>query len=82
MKQFAEAREQAYLAMSYGGAPLSELRRIVQVSDSVLRGPASAGRAKRPLSFTGKTPAQSQIAGSSGTPIRGSRYLTRRKSTN
>jgi protein O-mannosyl-transferase len=82
MKQFAEARDQAYLAMSYGGAPLSELRRIVQVSDSALRGPGAAGRAKGPLSFTGKTPAQSQIAGSSGTPNGGSGHLTRSKSTN
>jgi len=64
--QFAEAREQAYLAMTYGGARLSELRRIVQVSDSVLRGPRTAGRARGPLSGTGKTPRQSQITGSFG----------------
>jgi hypothetical protein len=33
----AEAREQALLAMQYGGASLRELRRIVQFSDSVMR---------------------------------------------
>jgi len=82
MNQFAQAREQAYLAMSYGGAPLSELRRIVQVSDSVLRGRRAAGRTMGPSSLTGKTPAQSQIAGSFATRRDGSPPLTRSKSSN
>jgi tetratricopeptide (TPR) repeat protein len=43
--QFAEAREQAFIGMSYGGAKLKDLRRIVQVSDSALRhAPNAASR--------------------------------------
>jgi len=43
----ASAREQALLAMSFGGARLKDLRRIVQFSDSVM-GKRPNTRAKRP----------------------------------
>jgi hypothetical protein len=36
VSQFTEAREQALIAMQYGGARLKDLRRIVQFSDSSL----------------------------------------------
>jgi len=65
----ASAREQALLAMSFGGARLRDLRRIVQFSDSVM-GKTPNGRAKRPVSRVvssrdgnGKVLHQSQIAG-------------------
>jgi len=50
LNEAAPAREQALLAMSYGGARLKDLRRIVQFSDSVLnsRPNDAAGRAKDP----------------------------------
>jgi hypothetical protein len=41
----AEAREQALLAMSMGGAPLWQLRRILQYSDSLLGKPNATSRA-------------------------------------
>jgi len=65
----ASAREQALLAMSFGGARLRDLRRIVQFSDSVM-GKTPNRRAKRPVSRVvsprdgnGKVLHQSQIAG-------------------
>jgi tetratricopeptide (TPR) repeat protein len=45
--QPVEAREQALLAMEYGGARLKELRRIVQYADSVM-GKAPSGGARLP----------------------------------
>ena len=52
--QPVEAREQALLAMQYGGARLRELRRIVQFSDSVIRKAPNA-RAHRAPSVQGKS---------------------------
>jgi hypothetical protein len=70
--QPALAREQALLAMSFGGARLKDLRRIVQFSDSVMRRMPNA-RTKSPdpraMSFLGhnrKVLGQSQIAGVAG----------------
>ena len=61
----AEAREQALLAMSYGGAPLWQLRRVLQYSDSLLGKPDATRRANslRPdqlAVLAGKSPQQSQ----------------------
>jgi tetratricopeptide (TPR) repeat protein len=71
----AEAREQALVAMQFGGARLRDLRRIVQFSDSVMRTTPNAstrgpnGRAKSPLPRSavstvedGKTRGPSQFA--------------------
>jgi hypothetical protein len=63
---FVNAREQALLGMRYGGAKLSELRRIVQLSDSLLgRGAYAPTRKKRPVgrlqSTSRNLPAQPQI---------------------
>ena len=61
----AEAREQALLAMSMGGAPLWQLRRILQYSDSVL-GRTDATRRSNSLradqlaALAGNSPLQSQ----------------------
>jgi tetratricopeptide (TPR) repeat protein len=49
MNQAAEAREQAFIAMQYGGARLKDLRRIVQFSDSVLGKPNTRARTKQPV---------------------------------
>jgi hypothetical protein len=47
--QAAEAREQALLGMGFGGARLKDMRRIVQVADSIAgRGAYRSVRAKRP----------------------------------
>ena len=46
--QPALAREQAFLAMRYGGARLRDLRRIVQFSDSVM-GKSPNARSKSPV---------------------------------
>ena len=47
--QFAEAREQAFLGMRYGGARLKSLRGVVQFSDSALgRRPNGNTRTKSP----------------------------------
>ena len=61
--QPAEAREQALLAMQYGGARLRDLRRIVQFSDSVMgkrspngRAPSPRARAKDPAPRTALPP--------------------------
>jgi hypothetical protein len=52
--QPAPAREQAFLAMRYGGARLKDLRRIVQFSDSILgKKPNATGRTKRPTARIG-----------------------------
>ena len=61
----AEAREQALLAMSMGGAPLWQLRRILQYSDSVLGKTdatkrANSLRADQLASLAGNSPLQSQ----------------------
>ena len=49
LNQPGPAREQAFLAMQYGGARLKDLRRIVQMSDSALgKKPNVTVRAKRP----------------------------------
>ena len=71
----AEAREQALVAMEFGGARLRDLRRIVQFSDSVMRTSPNAsthapnGRSKGPPPRSavstledGKTRAPSQFA--------------------
>ena len=71
LNEVAPAREQAFLAMQYGGARLKDLRRIVQFSDSVLgKKPNAAIGAKRPShsdavrpSLHGNLPADSQITG-------------------
>lgn len=60
----AEAREQALLAMRYGGAPLWQLRRLLQLSDSVLGKPEATRQANslRPdqlAALDGKSPQQS-----------------------
>ena len=45
-----DAREQALIGMGFGGAKLKDMRRIVQLSDSLLaRGAYRALRAKRPV---------------------------------
>ena len=64
----AEAREQALLAMSMGGAPLWQLRRILQYSDSLLGKPNATSRANSLRSdqlaaLSGKSPLQSQNTG-------------------
>jgi hypothetical protein len=46
--QAALAREQAFLAMQYGGARLKDLRRIVQYSDSLLGRTPNVSRTKNP----------------------------------
>jgi hypothetical protein len=61
----AEAREQALLAMRYGGAPLWQLRRVLQYSDSLLGKPdatrrANSLRADQLAALVGKSPLQSQ----------------------
>src|SRR3954468_21539152 len=61
----AEAREQALLAMKYGGAPLWQLRRVLQYSDSLLGKPeattrANSLRADQLAALFGKSPPQSQ----------------------
>ena len=49
LNQAAPAREQALIAMSYGGARLKDLRRIVQYSDSLLgKQPNDKARTNRP----------------------------------
>ena len=71
LNEVAPAREQAFLAMQYGGARLKDLRRIVQFSDSVLgKKPNAAIGAKRPSrsevvrpALHGNLPADSQITG-------------------
>jgi tetratricopeptide (TPR) repeat protein len=71
LNQPAPAREQALLAMQYGGARLKDLRRIVQISDSLLgKKPNAIVRAKRPshpevahTSADGNVPGKSQITG-------------------
>jgi tetratricopeptide (TPR) repeat protein len=60
-----EAREQALLAMRYGGAPLWQLRRLLQYSDSLLGKPGATRQANslRPdqlAALGGKSPLQSQ----------------------
>ena len=60
-----EAREQALLAMQYGGAPLWQLRRLLQYSDSLLGKPnathrANSLRADQLAALDGKSPPQSQ----------------------
>lgn len=60
-----EAREQALLAMRMGGAPLWQLRRVLQYSDSLLGKPNATSRANslRPeqlAAFIGNSPLQSQ----------------------
>lgn len=67
--QPALAREQALLAMSYGGARLKDLRRIVQFADSVM-GRVPNARTKRPaarvrgaIRVNRKVLRDSQIAG-------------------
>ena len=61
----AEARQQALLAMSMGGAPLWQLRRILQYSDSLL-GKTNATkrtnslRADQLAALSGNSPVQSQ----------------------
>jgi tetratricopeptide (TPR) repeat protein len=63
--QPAKAREQALLAMAYGGAPLWQLRRLLQYSDSLL-GKREATRRANSLSsdqmaaLIGNSPLQSQ----------------------
>ena len=59
-----EAREQALLAMKMGGAPLWELRRVLQYSDSLLGKPSATKQANslRPdqlAALEGKSPLQS-----------------------
>ena len=61
----AEAREQALLAMKAGGAPLWQLRRVLQYSDSLLGKPdattrANSLRADQLAALVGKVPVQSQ----------------------
>ena len=68
---FAEAKEQALLGMSYGGAKLKDLRRIVQVSDSALRHNGAGAklpnsRATAKQSDGGKVLGKLQIARPSG----------------
>lgn len=62
-----EAREQALLAMQYGGAPLWQLRRLLQYSDSLLGKPDATRQANSPrpdqlAALDGKAPLQSQTA--------------------
>ena len=64
----AEAREQALLAMRSGGAPLWQLRRVLQYSDSLLGKPdatsrANSLRADQLAALVGKSPLQSQNTG-------------------
>jgi tetratricopeptide (TPR) repeat protein len=66
---FTDAREQALTGMRFGGAKLRDLRRIVQLSDSLLgRGVYRSLRAKHPVASAdgaGRSlPAQSQITAS------------------
>jgi hypothetical protein len=61
--QPALAREQAFIAMRYGGANLKELRRIVQHTDSLLREQPPNARAKRPGLSARKVLGASQFAG-------------------
>ena len=61
----AEAREQALLAMSYGGAPLWQLRRVLQYSDSLLGKTEATSRANslrsdQMAALIGNSPLQSQ----------------------
>ena len=61
----AEAREQALLAMSYGGAPLWQLRRVLQYSDSLLgktdaTSRANSLRSDQMAALVGNSPLQSQ----------------------
>lgn len=61
----AEAREQALLAMRMGGAPLWQLRRILQYSDSLLGKPnatsrANSLRADQLAALVSNSPLQSQ----------------------
>ncbi|MFL5613464.1 MAG: hypothetical protein ACJ796_07390 [Gemmatimonadaceae bacterium] len=71
MNQVAEAREQALIAMQYGGASLKDLRRIVQFSDSTLgKVPGARARTKRPVAKSDKVAIrkvlrESQFAGMS-----------------
>src|ERR1043165_3654660 len=63
--QPAKAREQALLAMKYGGAPLWQLRRVLQYSDSLLGKPDATSRANslrsdQMAALTGNSPLQSQ----------------------
>jgi hypothetical protein len=67
MNNFSEAREQAFIGMSFGGGKLKDLRRIVQFSDSALRhNPNDAGGAHRASSARGKVLGKLQIARPSG----------------
>jgi hypothetical protein len=70
VNQVTEAREQAFIAMQYGGARLKDLRRIVQFSDSVLgKTPNKYTRTQPPRSGKSdktairKVLSESQIAG-------------------
>jgi hypothetical protein len=68
-----EAREQAFLAMQLGGAPLWQLRRVLQYSDSLLgkrsaTKQANSLRADQLAALVSKMPQQSQNTSSSGTP--------------
>jgi hypothetical protein len=47
-RQYAEARQQAFLGMRLGGAPLKRMRRIVQMADSALAHSAKSPQSTRP----------------------------------
>ena len=76
-----EAREQALLAMRYGGAPLWQLRRLLQYSDSLL-GKRDATRQANSLgpdqlaALGGKSPLQSQNTSTPSGPSVPSAVLT------
>ena len=77
----AEAREQALLAMKVGGAPLWQLRRVLQYSDSLLGKPdattrANSLRADQLAALVGKVPVQSQNTSSPRTPATPTAALT------
>lgn len=54
--QPAAAREQAFIGMSYGGAPLKDMRRIVQLADSLLGRGAFRRPSRRAVSHVATTP--------------------------